>query len=123
MNFPTKLTAALAFTVLVASAMPAAAFPHKKKKESDSPFARKLTPAQNELINKAIVREALIIKTLRERSPIVETYIQNMRPDPVMGQTVESDAHYLARVDFGKVIGESGFLTGGEHQKGRFKHS
>lgn len=122
MNLPTKLTAAVAFTVLVASALPAAAFPHHKK-ESDSPFARKLTPSQNALVNKAIAREAVIIKTLRERSPIVETYIQNMRPDPVMGQTVDSDAHYLARVDFGKVIGENGFMSGGDHQKGRFKHS
>ena len=112
MNLPTKLTAAVAFTVLVASAMPAFAFPHKKV-DSDSPFARKLTPAQDQLVNKAIAREAIIIKTLRERSPIVETYIQNMRPDPVMGQTVDSDAHYLARVDFGKVIGENGFLSGG----------
>jgi hypothetical protein len=122
MNLPTKLSAAVAFTVLVASALPAAAFPHRHK-EMDSPYARKLTPAQNALINKAIVREAVIIKTLRERSPIVETYIQNMRPDPVMGQTVESDAHFLARVDFGKVIGENGFLSGGDNKKSRFKHS
>lgn len=122
MNLPTKLSAAVAFTVLVASALPAAAFPHRHK-EMDSPYARKLTPAQNALINKAIVREAVIIKTLRERSPIVETYIQNMRPDPVMGQTVESDAHFLARVDFGKVIGENGFLSGSDNKKSRFKHS
>ena len=104
MNLPTKLTAAVAFTLLVASALPASAFPHKKV-DQDSPFSRKLTPTQDQLVNKAIAREAIIIKTLRERSPIVETYIQNMRPDPVMGQTVDSDAHYLARVDFGKVIG------------------
>lgn len=122
MNLPTKLTAAVAFTVLLASAMPASAFPHKKV-DADSPFARKLTPTQDQLVNKAIAREAVIIKTLRERSPIVETYIQNMRPDPVMGQTVDSDAHYLARVDFGKVIGENGFLTGSDQKKGRFKHS
>ena len=124
MNLPTKLTAAMAFTVLVASAMPALAFPHKKA-DQDSPFARKLTPAQSALVNKAIIREAVIIKTLRERSPIVETYIQNMHPDPVMGQTVDSDAHYLARVDFGKVIGEEGFLAGPENGKkqGLFKHS
>jgi hypothetical protein len=66
----------------------------------------------------------VIIKTLRERSPLVETYIQNMRPDPVMGQTVDSDVHYLARVDFGKIIGENGFSKGGmDNKKGGFKHS
>jgi hypothetical protein len=122
MNLPTKLTAAVACTVLVASALPASAFPHPKK-DADSTYARKLTPAQNELVNKAIAREAVVIKVLRERSPIVETYIQNMRPDPVMGQTVDSDAHFLARVDFGKVIGESNFLSGDANKKGRFKHS
>jgi hypothetical protein len=121
MNLPTKLTAAVAFAVLVASALPAAAFP--KKKQPESPYARKLTPEQNALVDKAIVREAVIIKTLRERSPIVETYIQNMRPDPVMGQTVDSDVHFLARVDFGKVIGENGFSTSGLNKKGGFKHS
>jgi hypothetical protein len=121
MNLPTKLTATVAFAVLVASALPAAAY--QRKKQTDSPYARKLTPEQNALVDKAIVREAVIIKTLRERSPIVETYIQNMRPDPVMGQTVDSDVHFLARVDFGKVIGENGFSTSGLNKKGGFKHS
>jgi hypothetical protein len=122
MNLPTKLTATVAFALMVGSALPASAFPFKKKVVS--PDARKLTPAQNALVNKAIAREAVIIKTLRERSPLVETYIQNMRPDPVMGQTVESDVHFLARVDFGKVIGENGFSVGGlDHKKGGFKHS
>jgi hypothetical protein len=122
MNLPTKLTAALALSVLVASALPASAFQHKKK---DADPQRKLTPAQNDLVNKAVAREAVVIKLLKQDSPIVETYIQNMRPDPVMGQTVDSDAHFLARVDFGKVIGENDFLNGGNDasKKGRFKHS
>ena len=122
MNLPTKLTAAVAFALMVGSALPAAAFPHHDKKAT-SQDARKLTPAQNALVDKAIAREAVVLKTLRERSPIVETYIQNMRPDPVMGQTVDSDVHFLARVDFGKVIGENGFAGGGNKTKGGFKHS
>jgi len=118
MNLPTKLTAAVAFALMVGSALPALAGP-KKNNGND---ARKLTPAQNALVDKAIAREAVVLKTLRDRSPIVETYIQNMRPDPVMGQTVDSDVHFLARVDFGKVIGENSFSGGGKN-KGGFKHS
>jgi hypothetical protein len=123
MNLPIKLTAAVAFSLMLASAMPAASYPKKNKNESQD--ARKLTPAQNALVDKAIAREAVIVKTLRERSPIVETYIQDMRPDPVMGETVDSDVHFLARVDFGKVIGENGFAAGGgpDSKKGGFKHS
>jgi hypothetical protein len=122
MNLPTKLTAAVAFALMVGSALPASAFPFKKKEATQD--VRKLTPAQNTLVNKAIAREAVVLKTLRERSPIVETYIQNMRPDPVMGQTVDSDVHFLARVDFGKVIGQNGFTGGGlDKKKGGFRHS
>jgi hypothetical protein len=121
MNLPTKLTAAVAFALMVGSALPATAFDNKKKDAAMD--ARKLTPAQNALVDKAIAREAVVLKTLRDRSPIVETYIQNMRPDPVMGQTVDSDVHFLARVDFGKVIGENSFAGGGAKNKGGFKHS
>jgi hypothetical protein len=122
MNLPTKLTAAVAFALMLGSALPATAFPHRKKVDSQN--GMKLTPAQNALVDKAIAREAVVVKTLRERSPIVETYIQNMRPDPVMGQTVDSDVHFLARVDFGKVIGENGFTSGGlDHKKSVFKQS
>lgn len=122
MNLPTKITAAVAFALMVGSALPSSAFPFKKKEVSQD--VRKLTPAQNALVNKAIAREAVVLKTLRERSPIVETYIQNMRPDPVMGQTVDSDVHFLARVDFGKVIGQNDFSGGGlDQKKGGFRHT
>jgi hypothetical protein len=124
MTLPTKLATALAFALMVATTLPATAFPLFPRKKDVSSDARKLTPAQNALVDKAIAREAVIIKTLKERSPIVETYIQNMRPDPVMGQTVDSDVHFLARVDFGKIIGENGFTAGGLNtNKGGFKHS
>ena len=67
---------------------------------------RKPTAAQYALIDKAILREKEIIKAVRERAPLVETYIQNMKPDPVLSQVPESDQHFLARVDFSKVIND-----------------
>ena len=82
MNFRTNLSAALTLTLLATSALPAAAFPFGKKKVTDdSAITRKPTAAQNALIDKAIVREAVIIKELKTRVPLVETYIQNMKPD------------------------------------------
>jgi hypothetical protein len=122
MNLPSKLSAAVALALVAATALPAAAFPRKKPVTQDT---RKLTPAQSALVDKAVAREAVVIKTLRERSPIVETYIQNMRPDPVMGETVDSDVHFLARIDFNKVIGQNTFASGSSEAKtgGGFKHS
>jgi hypothetical protein len=89
----------------------------KKKVQQDTMPGRKLTPAQNALIDKAIVREKEVIKVVKERAPLVETYIQNMKPDPILLQVPESDQHFLARVDFGKVINDDQY----KENKGNFE--
>jgi hypothetical protein len=112
MSLRTKLTAVFSLTLLAASALPAAAaFPLGKKPKKDEDV-RKLTPEQSALIDKAVVREAALVKDVKERVPLVETYIQNMRPDPVMFQVPDSDLHMLGRVDFGKVISDETFAKG-----------
>jgi hypothetical protein len=125
MNLQTRLTIAITATLVAATALPAhaAAFGKDKKKAESAYETRKLTPAQSALIDKSIAREQVVIKTLRERAPIVETYIQNMRPDPVMGQIPDSDVHFLARVNFGKVISDNGYLQEKQSDKGFLKHS
>jgi hypothetical protein len=94
-----KLTATVTLALLACSAISAHAFPIGKKKEvivgADS---MPLTPAQSALIDKAIAREAAVIKTLKTRQPLVETYIQNMHADPVMGQSPTSDLHFIGRI-------------------------
>jgi len=113
MSLRTKLTATFTLMLLAASALPAAAaFPIGKKKPNTDKDIRKLTPEQSALIDKAVIREAAVVKSVKERVPLVETYIQNMRPDPVMGQVPESDLHMLGRVDFGKVINDESFAKG-----------
>jgi len=88
----------------------------KKKPDQDTMPGRKLTPAQNALIDKAIVQERNVIKVVKERAPLVETYIQNMKPDPTFLQVPESDEHFLARVDFSKVINDDEY----KENKGNF---
>ncbi len=124
MNLRTKLTASVTVALLFAPCISAVAFPLGKKKESQQEV-RKLTPAQSALVDKAVTREALVVKTLKERTPIVETYIQNMRPDPVMGQAPDADLHFLGRVDFGRVINDTAYSSANRPiGKGQFfKHS
>ncbi len=124
----TKLTAAVTLALLAAPAIPAVAFPIGKKKAEPANDYHKPTAAQNALIDKSIAREAVIIKALKERTPIVETYIQNMKSDPVMGQAPESDVHFLGRVNFGKVINDTSFAEGSKPDEkgsklGVLKHS
>ena len=126
--------AGLALALFVATTFPAhagAGILHgKKKKDDDLMTSRKPSAAQNALIDKSIVREKVVIKTIKERAPLVETYIQNMKPDPLLGQVPESDQHFLSRVDFKSVINDDTYAinkdtstgTGGS-KLGFFKHS
>jgi hypothetical protein len=91
-----------------ASAVLALPLAGKKNPGSGLP-ERKLTASQNQLIDKAIVREKEVVKTIRERAPLVETYIQNMKPDPVLGQVPDSDQHFLGRIEFSKIIGGNSY--------------
>ena len=108
--------------VLLATSLPAMAAigfhsPFAKKKPAqDNLPGRKPSAAQYALIDKAILREKEVIKTVKERAPLVETYIQNMKPDPVLSQVPESDQHFLARVDFSKVINDDSY----KDNKGNF---
>ena len=65
---------------------------------------RPLDPDQAALVNQSIAREKVTIKEIQERTPVVETYIQDMRPDPTLYQVPVADYYMLSRVDFGKVF-------------------
>lgn len=135
MNFGKQSTAGAVLALCIAATLPPAAgagiLHSKKKADEDLSTSRKPNAAQNALIDKAIAREKIVIKTVKERAPLVETYIQNMRPDPVMGQVPESDQHFLARVEFNKIIGDQDYAvnkqtsegTAGGGKLGFFKHS
>jgi hypothetical protein len=125
--------AGIALALFVVATLPtpagAALLKGKKKKDDDLATSRKPTPAQNALIDKAILREKVIVKTIKDRAPLVETYIQNMKPDPVLGQVPESDQHFLSRVDFKSVINDDTYSVnkdtsqGSGGKSGFFKHS
>ncbi|WP_035347863.1 hypothetical protein [Edaphobacter aggregans] len=113
---------ATTFSVQAAHSLPPLG---KKKTDQDILPARKLTASQNQLIDKAIAREKVVIKTVKERAPLVETYIQNMRPDPQLGQVPDSDQHFLGRVEFNKIIGGSNYevnksTSQGANDSGKF---
>jgi len=76
---------------------------HAKKHDQ---YARMtpLTPQQSALVQRAIAREHATIALIRKSTPVVQTYIQNMRPDPKLYAVPVSDDYSIARVDFGKAF-------------------
>jgi len=61
-----------------------------------------LTADQAALVQKAIGQEKILIKAIQQRTPLVETYIQDTRPDVKLYQIPVGDQYTLSRVDFGK---------------------
>lgn len=94
-------------------------------KKEKYPAAAALTPEQNALIKKAIAAEKLTIKGIQQKSPLVQTYIQNMKGDTKLYAVPVSDQYMLQRVDFGKTFYGKSYSTGeaSEANKGMFKGS
>jgi len=63
-----------------------------------------LTPEMLRLIDQSSVHERAVLKAVQERTPVVETYIQNYKPDLQLSSVPVSDRYFLGRVDFGRVI-------------------
>src|SRR5580698_2787729 len=74
---------------------------HAKKEAKYAPPVP-LTAAQAALVEKAVAREKATVKLIQKSTPVVQTYIQNMHPDPKLQSVPLSDEYIVARVDFGK---------------------
>ena len=93
------------------------------KKEPKYEKPHQLTPEQSALVEKAIAREKVVIKNIQERTPLVETYIQEMRPDDKLYQVPVNDTYMLNRVDFRKTFGDKPYAARSEKKQGFFKGS
>src|SRR5215469_12694268 len=91
------------------------------KKEPKYEQAHQLTADQAALVEKAIAREKVLIKNIQQRTPLVETYIQNTRPDDKLYAVPVEDQYMLSRVDFGKTFFDKSYQPRGEDHHGWFK--
>ncbi len=74
--------------------------------------------ALDQAIERVLVREAENYKTLQQFTPLVETYIQELKPDREMGFTPISDHYFLGRVSFKGYLRDDSFL--GNARQGHF---
>ncbi|MFY9741668.1 MAG: M48 family metalloprotease [Candidatus Sulfotelmatobacter sp.] len=64
----------------------------------------------DQVVDRVIEREHGLIKFLSNRTPVVETYLQNLRPDPQLGAVPSEDHYFLGRMDMGEVIDRKDYL-------------
>ena len=93
------------------------------KKEPKYEKAHQLTAEQSALVEKAIAREKIIIKNIQQRTPHVETYIQDTKPDVKLYQVPTNDTYMLSRVDFHKTFTDKPYSVRGKKEHGFFKGS
>ncbi|HTD54486.1 MAG TPA: hypothetical protein VK670_03835 [Silvibacterium sp.] len=93
------------------------------KKETRYVPPTPLTPEQAALVEKAVAREKATVKLIQKSTPVVQTYIQNMAPDPKLQTVPISDQYMVARVDFGKTFSANPYETRSAKSKGFFKGS
>ncbi|HEX4284385.1 MAG TPA: hypothetical protein VHZ28_04790 [Terracidiphilus sp.] len=96
---------------------------YAKKKAPKYEQAHPLTPEQSALVEKAIGQEKVLIKAIQERTPLVETYIQDTRPDVKLYQVPIDDQYTLSRVDFGKGFFDKTYEPRDKSKHGFFKGS
>src|SRR5437016_1756535 len=58
----------------------------------------------SDVIDRVITNENRANQQLKQYSPLVETYIQNLRPDKDLGYTPAGDKYFLGRADFSKGV-------------------
>jgi hypothetical protein len=86
-----------------------------------SPAQTNLAPptTMDQVVDRVILREKDLIKFLTPRTPIVETYLQNLQQDPQLGPVPQDDHYFLGRMDLSDSIDRSDYLDGkGSKEKG-----
>ncbi len=64
----------------------------------------------DQVVNLFIEREHGLIKVLSNRTPVVETYLQNLSADPQLGPVPSQDHYFLGRLDMGETVDRKDYL-------------
>jgi hypothetical protein len=70
----------------------------------------------DQVIDRSIERERALVQLLQERTPLVETYLQDLKPDPKLGPTPSADHYFFGRLDLNSDSGRKDFLSKGSLQ-------
>src|SRR6202048_147789 len=70
----------------------------------------------DQVVDRFIEREHGLMKMLTNRTPVVETYLQNLTADPQLGPIPSAEHYFLGRMDMGESVDRKDYLK--EQDKG-----
>ena len=101
----------------------AAAQPQEPQSQTQQTTAPAPTPSamaqpttMDQVVDRFIEREHGLMKALSNRTPVVETYLQNLSADPQLGPVPSEDHYFLGRMDMGVQVDRKDYLK--EEDKG-----
>src|SRR6202011_2273906 len=65
----------------------------------------------DQVVDRAIVREHALISFLQTRTPLVETYLQNLQLDPQLGPAPREDHYFFGRLDLSDSVDRQDYLS------------
>ena len=65
----------------------------------------------DQVVDQIIEREHALISFLSKRTPLVETYLQNLAPDQKLGAVPKEDHYFLGRLDMAETIDRRDYLA------------
>jgi hypothetical protein len=75
-----------------------------------APAALPAPTIMEQVVDRFIEREHGLMKMLSTRTPVVETYLQNLSADPQLGPVPSSDHYFLGRMDMGETVDRKDYL-------------
>jgi len=89
---------------------PSTATPAPTQTEASQPAAAPAPTTMDQVVTLFIEREHALIKMLTTRTPIVETYLQDLASDSVLGPVPSADHYFLGRMDMGESVERKDYL-------------
>ena len=98
-------------------AAPATTSSNDVAKTSSPAIKQPAVSTADQVIDRIISREHALMEMLKTRTPIVETYLQNLKLDPQLGPVPKDDHYFLGKMDLTESIDRKTFLNDENIQK------
>jgi hypothetical protein len=64
----------------------------------------------DQVVDRFVMREKGLIQMLQTRTPVIETYLQNLTLDPALGPVPQNDKYFLGRMDLSTTIDRKDYI-------------
>ena len=99
------------------SSQPPSAAAPVTQTQTAAPATQAAPVTMDQVVDRFVEREHGLIKMLESRTPIVETYLQNLTLDPQFGPVPKNDRYFLGRMDLSQSIDRKDYLKDASMEK------